>query len=408
VPIKGEVTYTGRTAWAVVRKDIIPYYRTLGLNPGAEATEIRAAYRKMVQQWHPDLFKPGSPMQTTAEDITKEINEAYDQLYRKKLYRNFSPKSERKEKPQPPEEREAPTREGASASSEKRAASVPKAKQSVRHVRRKAASWSNWVRRFKWARWARIAGLSVAVLVFVLLGRMIVGSLPSWSSAKPASPESHAQDPVSQRQAAVRLPKPQGRATLPAVNRPAVAPAPAYPTASGESRQENKALAVSFAMSAEPPTIGEAASIDRAAALLDVIEIGDTKARVLAVQGSPDEMGDAIFRYGSSVVYFRDGRVSGWLDRYPRLHVRDWAALTLPSLDSFARGSSRGDVVRAQGKPEAFTAATYSYGTSLVFFDNDSVAGWSDGTMRLRNFEMPTLKFFDLDQIVSGRGVSAF
>ena len=68
-----------------MRKDIHEYYRALGLTPGADPAQIRRAYRQLVQQWHPDLFKQGSPVQTTAEDITKEINEAYEQLYRKGL-----------------------------------------------------------------------------------------------------------------------------------------------------------------------------------------------------------------------------------------------------------------------------------------------------------------------------------
>ena len=161
---------------------------------------------------------------------------------------------------------------------------------------------------------------------------------------------------------------------------------------------------------ANVPTTGGAALIEKAVDLLDVIEVGDTKARVLSIQGTPDDAGEAIFRYGSSVVYFQNGRVRGWLDRHPRLHVRDWAAFMLPSLDTFALGSSRGDVIRAQGEPGAFTASNYTYGSSVVLFENDRVAGWNEGDVRLQRFEMPSLKFFDLDRMAVGtsRGMPEF
>src|SRR5580658_9882704 len=211
-----------------MRKDINEYYRALGIAPGAEPAQIRRAYRQLVQQWHPDLFKAGSPMQTTAEDITKEINEAYDQLYRKKLYRNFSPKSERKENAPPPVARNEFAREDTRATGEKRPAGVPKAKKPARPARRKSAPWTSRVRRFKWPRWARIGGLSVAALAAVVLGRMIVGYLPSWSPAKVASSESRPQGPTSQRQAAVRTPVAQERPAPAAPNRPALASVHAY------------------------------------------------------------------------------------------------------------------------------------------------------------------------------------
>jgi hypothetical protein len=62
-------------------------------------------------------------------------------------------------------------------------------------------------------------------------------------------------------------------------------------------------------------------------------------------------------------------------------------------------GSSRADVVRAQGLPGAFDATSYTYGSSIVSFDRGQVAGWSEGDVRLQHFEMPSLAFVDLDQI---------
>jgi molecular chaperone DnaJ len=48
------------------------YYEVLGLNRGASADEIRAAYRRLAKEYHPDINKSEG-----AEERFKEINEAY-------------------------------------------------------------------------------------------------------------------------------------------------------------------------------------------------------------------------------------------------------------------------------------------------------------------------------------------
>jgi DnaJ-class molecular chaperone len=52
------------------------YYATLGVQPTATPKEIRAAYRKLARQHHPDV-NPGNP---EAEQRFKEINEAHEVL----------------------------------------------------------------------------------------------------------------------------------------------------------------------------------------------------------------------------------------------------------------------------------------------------------------------------------------
>jgi molecular chaperone DnaJ len=51
-------------------------YRVLGLSPNASDDEVKAAYRKLAKQYHPDLHG-GSP---EAEAKMKEINAAYSQI----------------------------------------------------------------------------------------------------------------------------------------------------------------------------------------------------------------------------------------------------------------------------------------------------------------------------------------
>ncbi len=51
----------------------------LGLKEGASITEIKQAYRKLVKQWHPDLFSDKT-QQRQAQERMHQINEAYNLL----------------------------------------------------------------------------------------------------------------------------------------------------------------------------------------------------------------------------------------------------------------------------------------------------------------------------------------
>jgi molecular chaperone DnaJ len=51
-------------------------YQVLGVSPGASDEEIKTAYRKLAQKYHPDLH----PGDEAAAQRMKEINAAYDQI----------------------------------------------------------------------------------------------------------------------------------------------------------------------------------------------------------------------------------------------------------------------------------------------------------------------------------------
>ncbi len=451
-----------------MRKDIHAYFRSLGLNPGAGPVEIKRAYRQLMQRWHPDLYKAGSPMQTTAEDMAKEINEAYDQLYRKKLYRKFLPKSERNE----------PAADDAPADGEQTRATAsppPRADRKQRDrrgMRAEAAARARSGGSRAWKaigrlRWARIGW---AVGAAALLGAAV--PLYHWVTQPPSEApvsapgvtqaESRAEEPASPGPSASPGGAEKGRRAA-ASERPTSSSARPARRAAGSSIDSSPTLrslsAGDLASTGDaaatghlgpagyprshagpggspprsvenPPAAGTSSSVraeagpwdmrvarvqpelgsrlreaellfQEADSLLNVFETGDTRARVLEIQGKPDEAGENVLRYGSSLVYFKSDRVQAWCDRSPRLHVRIWPSFPVALLDTFTVGSSRAEVVRAQGFPSLYTPRAYFYGTSVVMFDAYSVVRWEEGDVRLRRFSLPTLPFTDLDRLTS-------
>jgi hypothetical protein len=58
------------------------YYELLGLTPGASKTDIKAAYRRLCIECHPDTLPPNTPKKARhiVEEHFKQINEAYAYL----------------------------------------------------------------------------------------------------------------------------------------------------------------------------------------------------------------------------------------------------------------------------------------------------------------------------------------
>ena len=52
------------------------FYQILGVQPSASGREIKSAYRKLVKQYHPDLFSTASAKAEATEKL-RQINEAY-------------------------------------------------------------------------------------------------------------------------------------------------------------------------------------------------------------------------------------------------------------------------------------------------------------------------------------------
>ena len=62
-------------AWTTMARSVSASYRLLGLTPGADATAIKGAYRRLAKEMHPDVSQdPSSP------DRFREVSDAYEVL----------------------------------------------------------------------------------------------------------------------------------------------------------------------------------------------------------------------------------------------------------------------------------------------------------------------------------------
>lgn len=383
-----------------MRKNPLEYYRILGLPPGSGAAELKRAYRQLIQRWHPDHFKSRSLMQTTAEDLTKEINEAYEQLYKKQLYKRFLTKTApRSAAPFTPAR---PTRPAAGEPAPPRAKRRPVDPAPPAPPRRK----TRW--RPRRGTWIRVGvGLTLIAALFAARScepefiadlRAVIHAVAN--APAPARPEP-GPAPATRR----AVPRPPSRpAPLPLPgtgNPPAVPPAPRPPRPAAAA--EPAARPSSSAPAPEPvrptawtpPAREGPGAFAPPPALLSTFECGDSKARVLAVQGPPDDTGESILRYGSSVVYLQGGRVTGWSDGIPRLRIRHRPRVAFDLLDTFVVGSSRAEVARIQGPPTSVVFGADLYGSSVVYFEHDRVARWIEGYQSLRTGLIPPRSLLD-------------
>lgn len=61
------------------------YYRILELEYGSDFNRIKKAYKRLLKKYHPDLFQNKPEKLKSAQEVTKQINEAYTYFERKFL-----------------------------------------------------------------------------------------------------------------------------------------------------------------------------------------------------------------------------------------------------------------------------------------------------------------------------------
>jgi hypothetical protein len=110
------------------------------------------------------------------------------------------------------------------------------------------------------------------------------------------------------------------------------------------------------------------------------ITLGSTKADVERIQGRPTLRAESTWQYGNSLVFFREGRVTGWhVAKGSALKVR-LAPSTKVRAERIQIGSTKDEVAAVHGTPGALRDDVWHYGASKVHFRDGKVVAWSNPT----------------------------
>jgi hypothetical protein len=303
-------------------EDLRECYRFLEVEPGASLDEVKRSYRELVKVWHPDRFSHDPKLRDKAVEKLKQINLSFERIvaagetYR---YSEASAKEEKREQRQygrpDSEDFPHPRREPPPGAPADPAPPQPEA----------------WLHRFAPA----LAGVGAAVIVAALIMYLTPEPEPRFLIDLPPDSERAAVAPQEQPQ-----PKDQQPAT-------------------GSARPRRRLVVPTFALPQEK-----------------LFGKGSTVEEVIAAQGRPDSATEKLFRYGTSDVHFENGKVVSWRNGYPRLKVRMVAAPNLGGRNFFTVGSTKDQVIDAQGTPDSFTETSFTYGTSKVYFVDGRVKSW--------------------------------
>lgn len=277
-------------------------YAVLGVSPDTEWEMLRAHYRRLISQWHPDRFAADTGQRRLAEERSKQITAAYHALEKYRREHGALPFLAPAEVPDdmPAQPREAdPASAGAPAS----------------HRSEMGTAGSVVPRGAKRGRWRRVAlagGFLATGLYFAhdYLGQSMPDDAITANSAD--------------RQ---RIPQmPRGRAEYPAGSRIIsigstlgdVFAIQGIPTRTqGETWHYGKSE-VHFARGkvvawAEDPDFPLRIARNLPVQLHGgTFQIGSTKEEVRATQGTPVTESASVWDYGLSRVYFEDDRVIRW------------------------------------------------------------------------------------------------
>jgi hypothetical protein len=328
------------------------------LQAGATDEEIRTAYHVLVKVWHPDRFQHDPTLKAEADEKLKGINSAF---------RYLTSNSAREERRQaPPAAHDATPPAAHDAGGDEPA--------SVRQPRRARANRLVWIPLLRAISSTPIVVTCAYVAAFAVIGWILFMPIDRFLASEPltAGPYEQCKSEVQRglwgaRAAISGYAGEIWHGLIPGKSLPAV---PATP-----QREPNEAAAQKTIkrQSNAAPT--------GAVRILPYVTAGLSKDEVTAVQGPPTSTSENELIYGRSELYFRADRLVGWkIDpASPPIRVKLWPDAPVdPDLGTFWVGSTKNEVLVAQGTPILWSENTWGYGGSEVYFKDGRVVSWKN------------------------------
>ena len=432
-------------------------YRILELNPDATLDAVKRSYRSLVKLWHPDRYAPGSSMQAMAQEKIKDINLAYGEICKKRgrapaptttaagpvrsAYASAAkeepptpPKTPRPPETAPPRRTPRATGRPETADQERPKTDAPR-RPEVRADEppsaRKSKTWSfteepeaDTPQAGKKAAAPRQRTRSVLPIVGALIAAgIVIAAIIAFS--RNYRPDVGVELPPSEATAVASLPSPiapqstgaanasdltgprdsQGAAELfPAIPERGIlgvslttriGDAPLRPLTREEVLRDIEVSPknATFTFSTKPldprksspsAVTLSAPNVEDSFRDLSTFTNGSSIGDVILVQGKPDESTDKLLRFGSSTVSLSNGRVVSWHNGDTPLKARQDVQVAFDLAKTFKIGSSKADVISVQGAPQHASETLFQYGSSTVQFYNDRVVSWRDGVPALK------------------------
>lgn len=231
-------------------------YKILNISHDSDWKELRESYKRLIQKWHPDKFKPGSDNQSIASEKTFLINIAYQKLSQYYRINNALPNIEI-------EDINSNSMNGADNTS---ASDVPIETFRV-YSHETQDHYQNKIGRYLFV----IVVLTIVLYIFTL--ETTNEDIQAW----------HLEDPetFSQKMSNKKM-------DLELLDQP-------------DNVNSSNLLLFSDKAAAEEDNPEE-----------DYFTFGSTIGQVISIQGAPDTIVNDIWFYGDSEVHFKDGSVSFW------------------------------------------------------------------------------------------------
>lgn len=283
------------------------HYRLLGITPGDSWQKLRDAYKSRMRRWHPDRFGQSESARRHAEEKSKQINRAYQELsgfYEQhgKLPLDVPPPAATATEPQLAQPDTAPTPDVAPA-----------------------PDWSPPATKEQRGRGKFITFL-LGVLTLILAGTLLWGPDNVDPNREPTGRDTAVPTPASPLTVSAIPGKPSGApdrrfssgSTLGEVYTIQGVPTKVEGVVwhYGDARVFFQNGRVTHWHDSEPPRLkvqNDASSSPVLAPVITHFTRGSNKDEVRAVQGTPLRETEEVWDYGLSRIYFdRSGRVSSW------------------------------------------------------------------------------------------------
>jgi hypothetical protein len=323
--------------------------QALDLDAQASEKQIRDAYRTLVKVWHPDRFEGDAKLRQAAEEKVKALNAAYVFLTAKEDFAR----------------RPRPAR--------------PAARPARAHARPHPRSRMRF--RFPAAGLFKLALLGCGLLVAAVFLMGMDSFFASDPTTGPIYSQVRAHVMANARQTADAVWSQAGEhmhAWMPANGGalPVAAAPDSGPQAEETLAQNSGAQSTPQSLHRREPGASRAETVR----LQPYITAGLSKEEVIAVLGAPTSSTESKLAYGASELDFTNGKLSGWkIAASAPIHVKLWPDAPVdPTLTYFKVGSTKNEVLVVQGTPSYFSANTFGYGGSMVYFENGRVVSWKN------------------------------